>query len=239
MNENEHETETAQEAFARVEGELALLRRAVERMAVERAELPEQPDYSETLTGMVQKIEATLQRADALVKAAKDGASPRHVVDRIVAAGADARAEDRRTIATAAAELKDATRVLQGVAVSVRRGDEQNRWLMWTAIGGVVLGTILWAAFAGVVARAVPASWQWPEKMAARTLAMPMWEGGQRMMQAASPGAFAALAAGDRIIAANREALEACRKRADRERAAVRCTVEVSSSKQGKRQERR
>ncbi|NJC35489.1 hypothetical protein GGR88_003018, partial [Sphingomonas jejuensis] len=53
MNEDEHEPETAQEAFARVEGELALLRRAVERMAVERAELPEQPDYSETLAGMV------------------------------------------------------------------------------------------------------------------------------------------------------------------------------------------
>ena len=85
MSEDEHEPETAQEAFARVEGELALLRRAVERMAVERAEVPEQPDYSETLAGMVQKIDATLQRADALV-AARDGASPRHVVDRIVAA---------------------------------------------------------------------------------------------------------------------------------------------------------
>lgn len=79
MNEDEHEPETAQEAFARVEGELALLRRAVERMAVERAELPEQPDYSETLAGMVQKIDATLQRADALVAAARDGATPRHV----------------------------------------------------------------------------------------------------------------------------------------------------------------
>lgn len=178
MNEDEHEPETAQEAFARVEGELALLRRAVERMAVERAELPEQPDYSETLAGMVQKIDATLQRADALVAAAKDGASPRHVVDRIVAAGGDARTEDRRTIATAAAELKDATRVLQGVAVSARRGDEQNRWLAWAATGGIVAGMVLWAVFAGVVARAVPASWQWPEKMAARTLAMPMWEGG-------------------------------------------------------------
>ena len=153
MSEDEHEPETAQEAFARVEGELALLRRAVERMAVERAELPEQPDYSETLAGMVQKIDATLQRADALVAAARDGATPRHVVDRIVAAGADARAEDRRTIATAAAELKDAIRVLQGVTASARRGDEQNRWLMWTAIGGVVLGMVLWAAFAGVVAR--------------------------------------------------------------------------------------
>jgi hypothetical protein len=235
MSEEEHEPETAQEAFARMEGELALLRRAVERLAVERAELPEQPDYSETLAGMVQKIDATLQRADALVVAAKDGASPRHVVDRIVAAGADARAEDRRTIATAAAELKDATRVLQGVAASARRGDEQNRWLMWTAIGGTVFGMILWAVFAGVVARAVPASWQWPEKMAARTLAMPMWEGGQRMMQAASPSAFAALAAGDRIVAANRETLEACRKRADRADEAVRCTVIVKAERAFKR----
>lgn len=231
MSEDEHEPETAQEAFARVEGELALLRRAVERMAVERAEVPEQPDYSETLAGMVQKIDATLQRADALV-AARDGASPRHVVDRIVAAGADARAEDRRTIATAAAELKDATRMLQGVTASARRGDEQNRWLMWSAIGGVVLGMVLWAVFAGVVARAVPASWQWPEKMAARMLAMPMWEGGQRMMQAASPSAFAALATGDRIVAANREALEACRKRANRERETVRCTVSIGSERE-------
>ena len=231
MSEDEHEPETAQEAFVRVEGELALLRRAVERIAVERAELPEQPDYSETLAGMVQKIDATLQRADALVAAARDGATPRHVVDRIVAAGGDARAEDRRTIATAAAELKDATRMLQGVTASARRGDEQNRWLMWTAIGGVALGMILWAAFAGVVARAVPASWQWPEKMAARTLDMPMWEGGQRMMQAASPTAFAALAAGDRIVAANREALEACRKRASKVGEVMRCTVSIDPKK--------
>lgn len=227
MNEDEHEPETAQEAFARVEGELALLRRAVERMAVERAELPEQPDYSETLAGMVQKIDATLQRADALVAAARDGATPRHVVDRIVAAGGDARAEDRRTIATAAAELKDATRVLHGVVASARRGDEQNRWLYLFGGGGVLLGLLLYAVLAGPIARTVPVSWQWPERMAARTLAMPMWEGGQRMMQAASPNAFVALAAGDRIVAANREALEACRRRADRERETVRCTINV------------
>ena len=229
MSDDEHEPETAQEAFVRVEGELALLRRAVERMAVERAEVPEQPDYSETLAGMVQKIDATLQRADALV-AARDGASPRHVVDRIVAAGADARAEDRRTIATAAAELKDATRMLQGVTASARRGDEQNRWLLWSAVCGVVLGMVLWAAFAGVVARAVPASWQWPEKMAARALDLSMWEGGQRMMQAASPTAFRAIIAADRMVLANRETIEGCSKAAARTRETVRCTIKVGAS---------
>ena len=59
-----------------------------------------------------------------------------------------------------------------------------------------------------------------------------MWEGGQRMMQAASPSAFAALATGDRIVAANREALEACRKRANRERETVRCTVSIGSERE-------
>jgi hypothetical protein len=236
MSDDDHEPDAAAEAFEQMRGELArqgdeiaLLRRAIEGIA-RGDDRSEQPDYSETLAGMMQTINATYQRADALVAAAKDGMVPRHVADRIVAAGA----EDRRAIVTAGTELKDATRALRGVVVSARRGDEQNRWLLWTAIGGIVVGMILWVAFAGVVARAVPASWQWPERMAARTLDMPMWEGGQRMMQAASPSAFAALAAGDRIVAANRETLEACQKRANRAREAVRCTVNVSTSKEGK-----
>ena len=220
MSEDEHEPETAQEAFARVEGELALLRRAVERMAVERAEVPEQPDYSETLAGMV-------QRADALVAAARDGATPRHVVDRIVAAGGDTRAEDRRTIATAAAELKDAIRVLQGVTASARRGDEQNRWLMWTAIGGVVLGMVLWAAFAGVVARAVPASWQWPEKMAAQTLGGTKWEGARRLAAASYPDTWNAMVAGMIMGQVNQVALERCQKAANKAGEPVRCTVRI------------
>jgi hypothetical protein len=232
MDEDDQQPDAAAEAFEGVRSELALLRRAVERLAAERAEVSEIPDYSETLGRMAKALNATMQNVGVLAKAAEDNVAPRYVADRIVAAGTHARDEDRRTIATAGSELKTATRDLQGVVASARRGDEQNRWLMWTGIGGIVAGMLLWAALAGVVARAVPSSWLWPETMAAMSLDMPMWEGGQRMMRAASPDAFANIAAGDRIVTANRKALETCRKRASKLRKVVPCTVSVEADKE-------
>ena len=91
------------------------------------------------------------------------------------------------------------------------------------------IGILAWTILPGMVAREVaPASWQWPERMAARTLGLPRWEAGQRMMQSAAPDAFANIAAGDRIVTANRAVLEACRKRANKAREEVRCTVRVA-----------
>ena len=52
-------------------------------------------------------------------------------------------------------------------------------------------------------------------------------DGGQHLMRASAPDAFANIAAGDRIVTANRQALEACRKRADKAREAVRCTIKI------------
>ena len=47
-----------------------------------------------------------------------------------------------------------------------------------------------------------------PERMAARTLDLPRWEAGQRMIQSASPTAFRAIVGADRIVTANRAAIE-------------------------------
>ncbi|MDV5825736.1 DUF6118 family protein [Sphingobium naphthae] len=235
MTDDDHEPDAAAEAFEGVRGELArqsdeiaLLRRAIEGIAAARDDRPEPADYSETLGQLTKLANATYQRAEILRKAAEEETVARQVAARI----SGAVAEDRQAVKTAAGELRDATRALQGVTVSARRGDEQNRWLIWMAIGGVVVGMILWAVFAGIVARAMPASWQWPERMAARSLDMPMWEGGQRMMRTAAPDAFANIAAGDRLVTANRVALEACQKRAGRARETVRCTVSIAPLKQ-------
>lgn len=230
MTDDDHEPDAAAEAFEGVRGELArqsdeivLLRRAIEGIAAARDDRPELPDYSETLGQLTNFASATYQRAEILRKAAEEETVARQVVARV----AGAVAEDRQAVKLAAGELRDATRALQGVTVSARRGDQQNRWLVWTAIGGIVVGMILWAVFAGIVARTVPTGWQWPERMAARTLDMPMWEGGQRMMRTAAPDAFANMAAGDRIVIANRETIEGCSKAAARTREPVRCTIRV------------
>jgi hypothetical protein len=230
MTDEDHEPDAAAEAFEGVRGELArqsdeiaLLRRAIEGIAAARDDRPELPDYSETLGQLTKLANATYQRTEILRKAAEEETVARQVVARV----AGAVAEDRQAVKTAAGELRDATRTLQGVTVSARRGDQQNRWLVWTTIGGIVVGMILWAVFAGIVARAVPTGWQWPEKMAARTLDLPMWEGGQRMMRTAAPDAFANIAAGDRIVIANRKTIEGCSKAAARTQEAVRCTISI------------
>ncbi len=91
-----------------------------------------------------------------------------------------------------------------------------------------MVGILAWAIAPGLVAREIaPTSWQWPERIAARTLDLPRWEAGQRMMQTADPVQFRAIVAGDKIVSANRDTIEGCRKAARRARDAVRCTIKV------------
>src|SRR3546814_4031817 len=58
----------AAQAFESLRAEVSLMRRAVERLAAERAEVPDVPDYSETLGVISRNLSATAQRVDALVK---------------------------------------------------------------------------------------------------------------------------------------------------------------------------
>lgn len=232
MDEGDHDAaaeafEGVRSALVRQSDEIVLLRRAIEGIAAARDDRPEPPDYGETLGQIAKLANATLQRAEFVRKAIEEEAVARQVANRI----AGAVAEDRHAVKTAAGELRDATRVLQGVTVSARRDEEQNKWLAVTAIGGIVVGMIVWAVIAGIVARVMPPSWRWPERMAARTLAMPMWEGGERMMQASDAQAFANVTAADRLVIANRSVLAGCAKRADRTGKPVQCPIAVEPAR--------
>ncbi|MCB8828141.1 DUF6118 family protein, partial [Escherichia coli] len=228
--------DAAAEAFEELRAEVTLLRRAVERLAAERAEraeLPQPKDYDETLGRIAKAINKLAERMDVLAERPGISITPEGIARQIAAAGSTVRAEDQRTIAAAGKSMEDATRALHGYVVSARRGDEQNRWLAWTAIGGVALGMLLWAALAGEVARTVPESWLWPERMAARTLRLDTWTAARRLASVSQPETWNAMVRGSVLIQNNRTAIERCRRAAMKADGDVRCTIDVPPPDRG------
>ena len=222
----------AAEAFEAMRGELALLRRAVEGLAAER-DVIDVPDYSETLGRMQQGVDATADRIaiinDVIARSPALAMTPEQMAQRIAAAGNAARREDQAALAKAGEDKARVMAELRAIAGSAwTKHDQKNRQL-WFGLGGLAAGILAWAIVPGLVARElVPASWQWPERMAARTLDMPRWTAGQRMMQSADPAQFRAIVAGDRIVTANREAIDGCEKAAAKARETVRCTIRIA-----------
>jgi hypothetical protein len=219
--------DAAAEAFEALRAEVTLLRRAIERLTAERAELPQPKDYDETLGRMALAINKLSERVNMLAERPGIGITPEGIARQIVAAAGSVRAEDQRTIAAAGKSLEDATRALHGYIVSARRGGEQNRWLTWTAIGAAAIGALLWMAFAGAVARAVPESWLWPERMAAHTLRLDTWNASRRLAGVSRPEAWNAMVRGAIVIQGNEAAIERCRRAATKAREAVPCTVRI------------
>lgn len=217
----------AAQAFEALRAEVTLMRRAVERLAAERMELPEPPDYSETLGVISKNLTATAQRVDALMNSPALRLTPDALARQISSAGSEARNADQRALATARQAFDDMTFRLGGYLTSARDAHVQDRWLYAVGAGGLIVGMLIWAGFAGIVARSVPASWQWPERMAARSLDMPMWAAGQDLMASADPRRWDGIVAGDAIVAANRDALAACQHNAAKAKKPVRCVIEV------------
>ena len=223
-------------AFEDLRAEITLMRRAIERLTAERTELPEGPDYSETLGVISHNLTAVAQRIDALVNSPALALTPAEINRQIIEVGTAGRSEDRRAIAAARQVIEEVATKMGRQLDSHVMADEQRRRVQHVGrhVGliALVLGALLWAVFPGPIARSMPSSWLWPEWMAARTLRMPMWEGGQRLMRAGSPEAFAGVLSGNRLTITNRDALDACRRQAGKAKKAVRCAIEVGAGEQ-------
>ena len=219
----------AAQAFEDLRAEMTLGRRAVERLTAERTELPDGPDYSETLGVISHNLSAIGQRVDALVNSPALALTPEQLNRQIVEAGVAGRSEDRRVIAAARQTIEEIATKLGRQLESHLMAGEQKRRERRIGLIALVAGAVLWAVLAGPIVRAMPASWFWPEWMAARTLRMPMWEGGQRLMKAGNAEALAGVLTANRLMAANQEALDACHKQATKAKKAVRCAIQVEA----------
>jgi hypothetical protein len=196
-------------AFDRLRGEVALLRRAVADMAAARTSI-EIPNYQPTLE-RTEKVLGLAQQVDGVRKSPAMQITPETLGDRVNASVTKATSELRSLVQSSKSSLDGATRDLSGLVASARHGDEQNQWLYVFGIGGVVLGLLLYAVLAGPIARMMPASWLWPERMATRVLGeSDQWDAGQRLMQRASPQSWHLIVVAAPLADGNRQEIEKC-----------------------------
>lgn len=220
----------AARAFAQLGREVSLLRAAIEGLTAARDSI-EIPDYEPTLERTEKILVALVHQIDGLSKKPAMTLTPETMGQRLNASVADATRELQHQVQSAKSAMAGAAHDLQAMVVSARRGDQQNMWLLWTGLGGLVLGLLLYALMAGPIARLAPASWQWPERVATRVLGEPTaFDAGQHLMRAANADGWSAIVAAANLAKDNRETIDGCREQAARTKKTVRCTIEVKTS---------
>ncbi|MBE5073373.1 hypothetical protein IM511_03515 [Erythrobacteraceae bacterium E2-1 Yellow Sea] len=223
----EAEGDLAAEAFARLEGELALMRRAVQHLAAERADIVI-PDYGPTLTDMAKRMGAIDGSLKSMAGHPAMQMTPDSIGNRIAAAAEAARRNDQDRISQARDDLHHAAQTMRSVTAHARTAAEQRQQVYQVAGGALLAGILLWSFLPGTIARAMPDNWHWPERMAARVVGAPSrWDAGARLMQSDSPEAWNALVQASDIQRDNRDTIDACRKTAATSQQPVRCTLKI------------
>lgn len=224
----------AAEAFSRLEGEIALIRRAVENLATEKSNI-EIPDYSSTLGEMAQALDIATRTLEEIAARPAMEMTPETMAQRMHQAARQARQSDREQISAAENRYDDAVRELGRMVTSAKTAQEQREWLKWIGGGGVLAGCLLWTIIPGPIARALPESWHMPEKIATRTVGAPsIWEAGVRMLRVGSPEAWRAISNAAVMRDQNKETIAACERTAAAKKRTVKCTVKVASPRRPK-----
>lgn len=217
----------AAEAFARLEGEMALMRRAVQHLAAERADIVI-PDYSATLTDMARRMGALSESLKGMAGHPALQMTPDSIGNRIAAAAESARRSDHDRISQARDDLHHATQTMRSVTANARLADDQRRQLCLMAGGGLLAGVLLWSVLPGIVARAVPQSWHWPERVAARVLREPtIVDAGIRLIRSQNPQMWEDITDAAKIADVNRAEIKRCRAMARKSGRGVNCTMKV------------
>lgn len=207
--------DAAAEAFEALRAEVAQLRTALEGLPTTA------PDYSPTLAAIAQSL-AAMEAHPAL------RLTPDALASQVRQASETAQQQGRRELANAVQRVDAAGADLERLAERQRTGREQVRQVAIMTAVGAVAGVIVWVCFSGPIARALPASWSVPERMAAATLRLDRWEAGARLMQNANPPGWARIVKNSELERENLQVLGDCRKAVARTGKAQRCTVTVA-----------
>ena len=221
------ETDPATEAFVRLEGEMAMVRHTVQNMARERSDIVI-PDYTATLSQMADQLAQVSKTLSTIGNKPAIEMTPKDIAVQMKRASLDMLRDSSDLFRHGRKDLDLATGRLAAIVGRVRTEAEQKRQTWRFAGFGLAAGILLWSILPGTIARAMPESWQWPERMARKAVGEPsIVEAGIRLIRSQNPKAWEELAAAQAVLSANREALEECKERAVKERA-VSCSIKIA-----------
>lgn len=221
------ETDPATEAFVRLEGEMAMVRHTVQNMARERAEIVI-PDYTATLGKMADQLKKVSDTLGAIDDKPAMKLTPETITDQIAHAAEGSRRYDSDQLMKAQNFHRQATAEMHALVGRARTSEEQNRKLQHMAGAGLLAGILLWSILPGTIARAMPESWQWPERMARKAVGEPtILEAGIRLIRSQNPEAWEELMLTHSTLNANREKLDRCTEKAQKEERSVSCSIEI------------
>ncbi|MBE5074245.1 hypothetical protein IM511_07990 [Erythrobacteraceae bacterium E2-1 Yellow Sea] len=221
------EFDPATEAFARLEGEMAMVRHTVQNMARERADIVI-PDYTATLGQMADQLAHVSKRLTAIGSKPAIELTPEDIAVQIKRASLDMLRDSSELFRQGRKDLDLATGRLAAIVGRVRTEGEQKRQTWRFAGIGLAAGMLLWSILPGTIARAMPESWQWPEWMARKAVGEPtIVEAGIRLIRTQNPEAWEELAEAQHILSANREAFERCIEKAGNVERSVRCEFQI------------
>lgn len=184
------------------------------------------PDYAPTLG----KMAATLAKIEAHPALQL---TPEAFAYQVRQARDAAQQQGSRDMSAAIQRVDGAAAELARLAVQQRAGREQNRWLAIVAGIGAVFGVVVWVGFSGPIARALPAGWSVPERMAAATLRLDRWDAGARLMQNVNPQSWARLVDASALAHENGDVLEKCREAASKSGRPQRCVLTLNPPANG------
>lgn len=217
----------AAEAFRQLEGQIALVRRAVEHLAAERADIVI-PDYSTTLGQLVGQMKEIAENVGTLSRQPALTLTPAKIAEQIERGTETTRRQDHERLQFARQELQNSTQLLLGIVDHARTRTDQQRLVYKVGAVCLLAGAVLWSILPGAVARTVPASWRWPERMATRMLDQAsIVEAGIFLIRSENPTQWDAIAEAARFERDNRERLAQCKENAEKAKAAVSCVVRI------------
>lgn len=218
------ESDPAAEAFLRLEGEMAMVRHTVQNMARERADIVI-PDYTATLGQMADQLAQVSKTLTAIGNKPAIELTPDDIAVQIKRASLDMLCDSSDLFRQGRKDLDNATDRLAAIVGRVRAEAEHKRQTWRFAGIGVLAGILLWAILPGTIARAMPESWHWPERLARKAVAEPtIVEAGIRLIRSQDPEAWEEIAEVARILNANRDSFEQCKDRAQNTEKSVECT---------------